>query len=467
MSMFDDIPVDVSVIYEGERIRWAQAHMELGGPRTDKKFELVRAKPLDEVKDGEIKIIGPDIKDMEKRSYPIGIYIEVAGKEVEEELEGVIERRIHEYCNYIEGLMHVNQRYDVWLRLSEKSYKKGLNTFKIIGKVLYRLFKSELSFIEKMSITFITDKKKVDEMYEMAMKVYEERDARARGLKDEEVEEFYGCNLCQSFAPTHSCVITPQRYANCGAISWFDARAAATIDPKGPIFKISKGKCLDPFRGEYTGANESLKKNTSGTITRVWLYTAFGYPHTSCGCFEAVAFYIPEVDGLGIVHRGFKEPAVNGLTFSVLADSTAGGRQVDGFHGISFEYMRSPKFLQADGGWNRIVWMPESAKERVKDFIPKELVDKIATEKDVSTVAELKAFLQEKGHPVVKRWKAAPTQVYVEEKEEVEVPAEAPIDVETLTSALPLSAAPTGGFRIILKNAKIRAKKVRIRRRKE
>ena len=373
MSMFEDIPVDVSVIYEGERIRWAQAHMELGGPRIDKKFELVRAKPLDEVKDGEIKIIGPDIKDMEKRSYPIGIYIEVAGKEVEEELEGVIERRIHEYCNYIEGLMHVNQRYDVWLRLSEKSYRKGLNTFKIIGKVLYRLFKSELPFIEKMSITFITDKEKVDEMYEMAMKVYEERDARARGLRDEDVEEFYGCNLCQSFAPTHSCVITPQRYANCGAISWFDARAAARVDPKGPIFKIPKGECLDPFRGEYAGANESLKKNTSGAITRVWLYTAFGYPHTSCGCFEAVAFYIPEVDGLGIVHRGFKEPAVNGLTFSVLADSTAGGRQVDGFHGISFEYMRSPKFLQADGGWNRVVWMPESAKERVKDFIPKEL----------------------------------------------------------------------------------------------
>jgi len=468
MSMFDDIPVDVSVIYEGERIRWAQAHMELGGPRIDKKFELVRAKPLDEVKDGEIKIIGPDIKDMEKRSYPIGIYIEVAGKEVEEELEGVIERRIHEYCNYIEGFMHVNQRYDVWLRLSEKSYKKGLNTFKLIGKVLYRLFKSELPFIEKISITFITDKKKVDEMYDMAMKVYEERDARARGLKDEEVKEFYGCNLCQSFAPTHSCVITPQRYANCGAISWFDARAAARVDPKGPIFKIPKGECLDPFKGEYTGANESLKKNTSGAITRVWLYTAFGYPHTSCGCFEAVAFYIPEVDGMGIIHRGFKEPAVNGLSFSVLADSTAGGRQVDGFHGISFEYMRSPKFLQADGGWNRVVWMPESAKERVKDFIPKEVVDKIATEKDVSTVAELKAFLQEKGHPVVKRWKAAPAEVSVEEKEEVEVPAEAPLEAETLVSAPLLPAVSSvGGFKIILKNVKIHAKKVRIRRRKK
>jgi len=319
-----------------------------------------------------------------------------------------------------------------------------------------------------MSVTFITDKEKVDEMYEMAMKVYEERDARARGLKDEEVEEFYGCNLCQSFAPTHSCVITPQRYANCGAISWFDARAAARVDPKGPIFKIEKGECLDPFRGEYTGANESLKKNTSGAVTRVWLYTAFGYPHTSCGCFEAVAFYIPEVDGLGIIHRGFKEPAVNGLTFSVLADSTAGGRQVDGFHGISFEYMRSPKFLQADGGWNRIVWMPESAKERVKDFIPKEVVDKIATEKDVSNVAELKAFLQEKGHPVVERWKAAPAEVSVEEKEEAEVPTVTPLEAEASASMPILSSAPiAGGFKIILKNAKIHAKKLRIKRREK
>lgn len=465
MSMFEDIPVDVGVIYEGERIRWAEAYLEFGGPRVDKKFELVRAKPLDEVEDGKIDVIGPDIKELEKkRSYPLGIYIEVAGEKVEEELEGVIERRIHEYCNYIQGLMHVNQRYDIWIRLSEKSYKKGLNSFKLIGKVLYRLFKSELPIIEKIQITFITDPKKVDEMYDMALKVYEARDARARGLTDEEVEEFYGCNLCQSFAPTHSCVITPQRYANCGAISWFDGRAAARVDPKGPIFKIPKGECLDPLRGEYSGANESLKKNTMGEITRVWLYTAFGYPHTSCGCFEAVAFYIPEVDGLGIVHRGYKGKTVNGLTFSVLADSTAGGRQVDGFHGISFEYMRSPKFLQADGGWNRIVWMPESAKERVKDFIPKEVVDKIATEKDVSTVAELKAFLKEKGHPVVKRWKAEVAEAPAEE----EVPAEKPEEAEALVSAPALTAIPAaGGFKIILKNVKIHAKRVRIVRKEK
>jgi len=459
--MFEDIPVDVGVIYEGQRIRWADAHMELGGPRIDRKFELVRAKPLEEVKDGEIKVIGPDIKDMKQQSYPLGIFIEVAGKEIEEELEGVIERRIHEYCNYIEGLMHVNQRYDVWLRLSEKSYKKGLDTFTLIGKVLYRLYKTELPIIEKIQVTFITDKARVDEMYEMAMKVYEERDARARGLRDEDVEEFYACNLCQSFAPTHSCVITPQRYANCGAISWFDGRAAARVDPKGSIVKMPKGECLDPVKGEYAGANESLKRNTMGAIMRVQLYTAFGYPHTSCGCFEATAFYIPEVDGFGIVHRGFKETAVNGLTFSAIADSTAGGRQVDGFHGISFEYMRSPKFLQADGGWSRIVWMPETAKERVGDFIAKDVVDKIATEEDATNIEKLAAFLRDKGHPVLDRWKA-PT-VEVMPKPKVAIPAETMVRPEAPVPMPLITAAPiAGGFKIIFKDAKIVAKKVRI-----
>jgi acetyl-CoA decarbonylase/synthase complex subunit beta len=451
MSMFKDIPVDVGVIYEGERIRWAQTHVELGGPKVEHKFELLRAKALEEVEDGKITVIGPDIRDLEKKGYPFGMYIEVAGEEVEEDLEGVFERRLHDYCNYVEGIMHVNQRYDLQMRVSEKSVKKGFNSFQFLGKVLQKLYKSELPIIEKMQITFITDPEKVDEMWREAMKIYEARDARARGLKDDDVEEFYGCNLCQSFAPTHSCIITPQRYANCGAISWFDGRAAARVDPKGPIFKIEKGECLDEWKGEYTGANKSLKENTMGEITRVWLYTAFGYPHTSCGCFEAVAFYIPEVEGLGIVHRGFKEPTVNGLPFSTMADSTAGGRQVDGFHGISIEYMRSPKFLQVDDGWKRIVWMPESVKERVKDFIPEDIVDKIATEKDVKTIDQLKEYLEEKEHPVVERWKAEP-------EEEALAPASS-------MSTIPLSSmtANIGRFKIILKNAKIRARKVTIR----
>ena len=462
MSAFKDIPVDVGVIYEGQRIRRNDMHIELGGPGIKEKFELAVVKTSEQIEDGKITIVGPDLKDMEAgKSYPLGILIEVAGPQLEPELEGVIERRIHAYANFIEGFMHLNQRYDIWLRLSKKSFQKGLTSLNYIGKVLHILFKSELPIIKKMQITFITDKEKVKELYDKAMQIYETRDARARGLKDEEVDKFYGCALCQSFAPTHVCVITPQRYSNCGAISWFDCRAAASIDPKGPVFAIERGELIDQTKGEYVGVNEAVKKKSLGEVTKVSLYTAFGHPHTSCGCFEGVAFFIPEVVALGNVQRAYKYDTVNGLAFSTLADSTAGGRQIDGFHGISIEYMRSPRFLQADGGWNRVVWIPKEVKERVKNFIPADLVNKIATEENAKTIDELKAFLKDQNHPVVASWKEAAA-------------AEATVPAETTeeTTAMPVMTASTlpftaGGFKIILKDAKIYAKKVIIRSTKD
>lgn len=459
MSMFKDIPVEVGVIYEGERIRRKNMQVELGGPSMKEKFELAKVKPLTEIEDGKITIIGPDIKDMtEGKAYPLGILIEVAGSTLDQQLEGVIERRIHGYMNYIEGLMHLNQRYDIWIRIGKKAFQKGLNSFQYIGKVLHTLFKSELNIIEKIQITFITDPTKVQELHPQALQDYETRDARARGLKDEEVDKFYGCMLCQSFAPSHVCVISPQRYSNCGAISWFDGRASASIDPKGPVFAIERGELINAEKGEYAGVNEVVKKKTLGDVEQVWLYTAFDHPHTSCGCFEAVAFYIPEVDGFGLVNRSFKGTTVNGLPFSTLADSTAGGRQIDGFHGISIEYMRSPKFLDADGGWNRIVWLPKEIKDRVKDFIPKEVVDKLATEENAQDTDSLKTFLKEKNHPIVAKW----------QKEIIEVKEETNIESSGEDLAMPVLSASTlpitaGGFKIILKDAKIYANKVIIK----
>ncbi|MEM2493782.1 MAG: CO dehydrogenase/CO-methylating acetyl-CoA synthase complex subunit beta [Nitrososphaerota archaeon] len=448
-GMFSDIPVEVGPQFEGQRIRKEQMQIEFGGPKIDYKFELVRARKIEEIENEDVIIIGPDIKELEEgKSYPLGILIEVAGKKVEKDLEGVLERRIHLYTNYIEGIMHLNQRYDIWIRISKASFKKGLTSFTYWGKVLQRLYKAELPIVEKIRITFITDPEKVKEMYNEALKIYEERDARARGLKDEEVDMFYSCVLCQSFAPTHVCIITPNRYANCGAISWFDARAAAEVDPKGPIIPTPIGECIDPIKGEYSGPNEMVRKRSQGAIQRVQLYTAFGYPHTSCGCFEATAFYIPEVDGLGIVHRPFKGKTVIGLPFSTIADSTSGGRQIDGFHGLSIEYMRSSKFLQADGGWNKIVWLPSDLKEKVKDAIPAELYDKIATEKDVSNVEELKKFLLEKGHPLAKRIKEMEAEVAKAITEEIAPPVETPQPVEVaqpmqITQPTAITTVPT------------------------
>ncbi|MGQ9542643.1 MAG: CO dehydrogenase/CO-methylating acetyl-CoA synthase complex subunit beta [Candidatus Bathyarchaeia archaeon] len=457
--MFKDIPVDVGVIYEGERVRKPDMYVEFGGTEIPEKFELVKVRDPGQVEDGKVTIIGPDIKDLPQgSSSPLGILIEISGRQVEEELEGVIERRIHYYCNYIEGFMHLNQRYDIWLRLSKKSFQKGFNSFNLLAQVLMRLYKSELPIIEKIQITFITDPEKVRDYKQEAMKSYEERDAKARGLKDEEVDSFYGCTLCQSFAPSHVCVITPQRYANCGAISWFDGRAASKVDPKGPIFSINIGEVLDSLKGEFSGVNQVVKEKSLGEVERVYLYSAFGYPHTSCGCFEAIAFYIPEVDGMGIVHRDFKGPTINGLPFSTMADSTAGGRQVDGFHGISIEYMRSVKFLQADGGWERVVWIPSAVKERVLKFIPPELVEKIPTEREVHNIDELKEFLKSKDHPIVERW-GKPVMEKVPEPVMPKIVKEA----TTVPSLIPYS----GGVRIVLKGAKISAKRVILKVSKE
>jgi len=459
MSMFEDIPVGIGIIYEGERIRGKEMQVELGGPREPYKFELVQARKLDEIEDGSIKIVGKDLPELEVgQNYPFGMLIEVAGKEIEKDLEGVIERRIHEYANFIEGFMHLNQRYDIQIRLSKKSYDRGFNTFNLLGEVLKRLYKSEMPFIEKIQITFMTEPAAVKEWYEKAMKIYDARDARARGMKDDDVDVFYGCSLCQSFAPTHLCVITPQRYANCGAISWFDGRATAKIDPKGPVFEIPKGKKIDDLKGEYEEVNRVIREKSLGEIERVTLYTAFGYPHTSCGCFEGVAFYIPEVDGFGVVHRNYKGDTVNGLSFVTISDLTAGGRQVDGFHGLSIEYMRSPRFLQADGGWNRVVWMPSEVRERIKEFLPQEIIPKIPTENDVKNLDELKEFLKQKDHPIVKTWVEAPA-VEAGKGEEITVPM-----LEMPGEMMPIQGIPSGfGFKIILKNAKIKAEKMIIK----
>jgi acetyl-CoA decarbonylase/synthase complex subunit beta len=449
--MFEDIPVEVGLIHEGERIRKEEMRVELGGPKVSEKFELVLVKDNERVVDGSISVIGTDLSVLEEgKSYPFGILVEVSGEKLEEDLEGVFERRIHEYLNYIQGVMHLNQRYDIWVRVGKKAYTKGLTSFDQIGRVLISLYKSELPIIEKIQITFFTGGEEFQRYYSLARDRYETRDARARGLLDEEVDTFYGCALCQSFAPSHICVITPQRYANCGAISWFDGRAAARMDPEGPIFPISKGNYLDPEHGEYSGINEHASKRSMGEVNRVWLYSAFGYPHTSCGCFEAIAFYIPEVEGFGIVHRRFAGPTVNGLAFSTLADSTAGGRQVEGFHGISLEYMRSVKFLQADGGWNTIVWIPAEIKDLLAGIIPVEIADAIATEKDALDIDTLKSFLTSHRHPVVSKW------IVPVEKEEESPDFSSPAPVMSI-GELPLMA---GGVKIILKNARIYAERI-------
>jgi len=456
-------PMEIGEMYEGERIRKPDLYAEFGGVDIPNKFELVLVKPISEVQDGKVEVVGPDLPQFQVGgTYPLGVLIEVAGSKLDRDIEGVLERRVHYFTNYIEGVMHVNQRTDVWIRVSKKSYEKGMKSLAWIGRALILLFKRSLPIVEKIQITFLTDPARVEGRLREAVEVYKARDERARGLTEEEVDDFYSCVLCQSFAPSHVCIITPNRMGGCGSISWFDARASSNVDPKGPNFPVKKGECRDPVKGMYTGVNKIVQERSLGAVQEISLHSLFDHPHTSCGCFESIAFCVPEVDGIAIVHRDFKGPTVNGLTFSTMAGHTSGGTQNEGFLGMAIEYMRSTKFIQADGGWKRVVWMPQQIKDRLKEAIPAEMRDLIATENDAKTAGELREFLKSKNHPAVQRWKEP-------EKAKEEAPAQTgeEVSAEILPTLIPAGLeipAVGGGFKIILKNAKITAERVIIKR---
>jgi acetyl-CoA decarbonylase/synthase complex subunit beta len=480
----EDFPFEISPMFEGERIRKGDMFVELAGPKQP-GFELVITLPPDQVEDMKVTLIGTDLDEMEEGGrYPYAMIYYVAGEKLDQDIEPIIERRNHEFQNYIEGYMHINQRDTVWVRIGKNAIKKGLKSLTQIAKATMMLYKNEMPFIEKIEAVYITDKELVEKLLEeMAKPIYEERDARIEMLHDEDVDEFYSCTLCQSFAPTNVCIISPDRPSLCGAITWFDGRAAARIDPEGPNRPVPKGECIDPIAGEYSGVNEFAKQESGGAVERVKLHSFFDYPHTSCGCFEVIGFYMPEVDGIGFVHRGYPHPAPNGLPFSTMAGQTGGGKQVVGFLGIGMAYFRSKKFLQADGGWYRVVWMPKELKEKVLKYIPEEMRDKIATEEDAKTIEELKEFLKRVDHPVVKGvvrpvdgkkitegWREEVEETKEEAEEAAEVPEEAPamptvqapMQMPQIPTQLPQIAGPV--IRLIIKNANIRIDKIVIRK---
>jgi len=469
--MADEFPFEISPMFEGERIRKDGMYAELAGPKS-KGFELVRAAEMDEVEDGKFTLIGPDISDMEEGSrYPLAMIYKIAGELVEADLESIVERRNHEFQNYIQGFMHLNQRDDVWMRVSKEAVEKGLTSFESVAKAIMMLFKNELPFIEAVEAIYITDMDEIEKEVDNARAVYKARDDRTRDLHDEDVDTFYGCTLCASFAPTNVCVVTPDRISLCGAINWFDGRAAAKVDPEGPQFAIPKGDVIDDESGEYTGVNEAAKRLSSGEYDRIKLHSFFEYPHTSCGCFEVVGFYIPEVDGIGWIDRDFAGTAPNGLQFSTMAGQTGGGKQVVGFLGVGVNYFRSPKFIQSDGGWDRVVWMPKMLKDKVANDIPEDIRDKIATEEDATDVDSLRTFLKNKNHPILERWVEEEEEAPEEEEEteaaapqggfaapQMQMPA-------NFTPTMPMmGGGGSGGVKVILKNAKVSIDKIIIKK---
>lgn len=403
------IPMGCSPAFEGKSIRKEEMYAEFGGGRSP-AFELLRMRPPDEVIDGKVTVIGPEILLMnEGGAYPLAILIDVAGKRMKKDYEPVLERRIHNFVNYGEGSWHVAQRDIIWVRISKDVVAKGVK-LEHIGTLLAGKFRMDFpQLLEAVSVTLITDEAKVREAKREAEKVYEERDTRIRGMKDSDVTTYYSCTLCQTFAPHHVCVITPEHPALCGAISWLDGKIAFEISPSGANQPIEKGAVINTLNGEYDGVNKFVKKASHGEIDRCSLYSVMEYPMTCCGCFECIALMLPEVNGIMVVNREYKGITPSGMTFSTLAGTIGGGAQTPGFAGISKNYILSDRFLQGDGGIGRLVWMPSSLKEELKTRLEKKLTDqkhgdlfeKIADETIASTIEDLITFLERVKHPAL------------------------------------------------------------------
>jgi acetyl-CoA synthase len=407
-----DIPVPITIgpAFEGESIRRADAYLEFGGSKSE-AFELVTSVTADEIEDNKIEVVGPEIDDIEEGAIlPLGIVIKVYGRKMQVDFESVLERRIHYFVNYGEGLWHVAQRDLAWIRINKDAAAKG---FKIrhFGEILVAKLKSEFpAIVDRVQVTLYTEKEKVDEEIKKARAIYAVRDERLRGLKDESVEEFYSCLLCQSFAPNHVCVVTPERVGLCGAVSWLDAKASYEINPNGPNEPLSKEGCIDEKKGIYKSLNEWAYTASNRTIEELSLYSFMELPMTSCGCFEAILALVPEANGIMITTREYTGMTPCGMTFSTLAGSVGGGAQSPGFMGLGKRYIVSPKFISADGGMGRIVWMPRELKDFLReDFVQRSIdeglgadfIDKIADESVGSATEEILSFLEEKGHPAL------------------------------------------------------------------
>lgn len=403
------IPVPYSPAFEGERIRKEDMHCEMGGTRTS-AFEWLTMREMDEVEDGKVELIGPDIDSVEEGGrMPLGISVEVAGRRMQKDFEPILERQIHRFLNEAQGLFHMGQRDIIWVRFSKEAYKVGLR-LEHIGLILHAKFHDEYgAILDKVQVKIYTEEEKVVELRERAREVFHERDERMAGMTDEEVEVFYSCTLCQSFAPNHVCVITPERPGLCGAYNWLDGRAAYEIDPSGPNQPIQKGNVIDQTFGQWEGVNQFVKDASHGHIESFSAYSIIVDPMTSCGCFECISAILPSTNGIMIVDRDHPDMTPCGMKFSTLAGSVGGGQQTPGFVGHSKIYIGSRKFLLAEGGLARVVWMPKRLKEELKELLEQAskreglegFYDKIADESVAQTEEEVLEWCQKVSHPAL------------------------------------------------------------------
>lgn len=404
-----DIPVAFGPAFEGERVRKEDTYLEFGGNKSE-AVEFLHIAESSEVEDGKIEVFGPEVDDVPEDSVlPLGVEVLVYGRKMQADFEPVMERQIHYFTNYATGIFHMGQRDISWVRFSKEAVKSGFK-IKHLGTILHAKMHSTFgNIMDKIQIKIYTNPEDVAILKQKAKEVFRVRDERLKNLTDESVDTFYSCSLCQSFAPNHICAISPERPGLCGAYNWLDCKAAFEITPTGPNQPIKKGDTLDQRLGIWKGVNEFVYKSSHQKLESFSAYSMMVDPMTSCGCFEVVVTILPTANGVMAVNREFSEMTPCGMKFSTIAGMVGGGIQTPGFIGISKYFIGSKKFILADGGLKRLVWMPKQLKEEILGLLQvrsgemeiPDFIDKIATEENATTEEEVFEWITKVNHPVL------------------------------------------------------------------
>jgi acetyl-CoA synthase len=403
------IPLAYGPAFEGERVRKEDLYLEMGGGKTQ-ATELVQMADMNAIEDGKVDVIGKDVGDIKKgERLPLGIFVQVAGRQFQEDFEPILERQIHHLINYAQGVMHIGQRDIAWVRVGEPAVQKGF-TLKDIGVILHAKFHQDFgAILDKVQVTLYTNKEDVDKLTKKARAIYRTRDERVEKMTDESVETYYSCTLCQSFAPNHVCMVSPERTGLCGAYNWMDCKASFEINPTGPNQPVQKGECLDPKLGQWKGVNDFVYKASRQKVLGYNFYSLVYDPMTTCGCCECIAAVLPTCNGVMTVNRDYTGMTPSGMKFTTLAGVMGGGASSPGFVGHSKFNITQGKFIVGDGGLHRLVWMPKQLKEEIRERLIKRgeqigianFIDMIADETVGTTEDEILPWLQEKGHPAV------------------------------------------------------------------
>jgi acetyl-CoA decarbonylase/synthase complex subunit beta len=335
---------------------------------------------------------GDGVEVIGKMKRDMGVIVELNYKGMNEVAAEFLEMIAATYPNYIKGVTSsIGEDYErgatnapdglLKLSLAPRTRLTG----EMIAQTIRDGLKKHYPRLGHVKVTVIFDPKVLGEKKPEVIRYRSDRAKAIAHVNEETMAEFYSCVGCQPFARGHTCIATPERQPQCGR-DWRLMLVGAYLNPEDvpdPLSRrrgrispnafgvLPKGEALDPLRGEWCGVNEGVHRESDGKIKRVQLHSITGgHPPSSCGCFGYLAFYMPEVDGIGIMRRGFMGKAPNGLMWDHLANM-AGGKQQPGICGVSLDYLRSPKFLQGDGGYARVVWMDRKTYSELKDIVIK------------------------------------------------------------------------------------------------